>query len=186
MAIGGLAVLLGACGGWARASDRWIHIHVDDDGDRVRVNLPLSLVEEILPLVESEGLRAGRVHVGHADLDGVDLKRVWEAVRKAPPGDFVTVEGSDGTVRVASVGGFMTIHVDEPGSPGRPGDRVRVKVPLDAVNALFAPGGDELDVLGLVRALGESPADELVTVEESGSKRVRIWIDAAASPSSSR
>ena len=178
--IGGVATLLAMSGTNVRASERWIHVHVDDDGDRVRVNLPLSLVEEILPLVHTEELKAGRVRIHHHEVDTVDLKRVWEAVRKAPPGDFVTVEGTDGTVRVASAGGFMTIHVDESGAEGRPGDKVRLKVPVGAVDALFAPGGDELDIVGLVRALGQSSQDDLVTVEEAGSKRVRIWIDGSS------
>jgi hypothetical protein len=177
--VGALVFLLAAGATALRAQERWIHIHVDDGGDRVRVNLPLSLVEEVLPLVETGELNAGRLRIHRHEVENVDFKKVWEAVRKAPAGDFVTVEGTDGTVRVANAGGFLTVHVDEAASGAVRGDRVRVKVPASAIDALFAPGGDELDVVGLVRALGQSPGDDLVTVEEGDSTRVRIWIDAS-------
>jgi hypothetical protein len=53
---------------------------------------------------------------------------------------------------------------------------VDVKVPFSVVNALLSGGKDELDVVAALRALGEYPNLDLVTVED-GSSKVRVWID---------
>ena len=47
----------------ARAEDRWLHVKVDDtdrEGEKVRVNVPLSLAEKVLPCIHAHDLRAGR------------------------------------------------------------------------------------------------------------------------------
>ena len=40
------------------AGELWLHVHVDerDDGEDVRVNVPLSTIESLLPLLEEAGV----------------------------------------------------------------------------------------------------------------------------------
>jgi hypothetical protein len=54
---------------------------------------------------------------------------------------------------------------------------VDIKVPFKVANALLSGSNDELNVLAAVRALGEYPSLELVTVQDE-SDNVRIWVDA--------
>lgn len=160
----------------AAGEERWLHIHVDEgaQGDRVRVNVPLSMVEQLLPAIHAENFRGGRVRIDGADLGDVDARAIWQAVRGAKDGEFVRVNSrSDGDVTVSKRDGMMLVTVDETGEGA---ERVRVRVPVAFVDALFAPGGGELDVAAAMRALSDAGDGELVTVE-SGDEKVRIWVD---------
>lgn len=167
--------MLAASAAVAAPAEKWIHVHVDDGDERVRVNVPLSLVENVLPLIHADELRNGKVRIEDHDLHGVDLRAIWKAVREAPPGEFVTVDGREGNVRVTAAQGFMVVDAVEGGS----GEKVRVKLPMTVLDALFASGADELDVLGAVRALSAHADGDLLTMEE-GEKRVRIWVDSGS------
>ncbi len=172
--LGSAVLTLAAIPAAAAPAERWIHVRVDDAVEKVRVNVPLSLVERVLPLIHDAQLRGGKISLHQVEHPDVDLKALWSAVRGAPDGDFVTVRGKDQNVRVASRGGFLLIEADEPGRQ----ESVRVRVPLAAADALFAASGEEIDLVAAIRALaGASPQGDLVTVSE-GQQTVRIWVDA--------
>lgn len=159
--------------GPADASERWLHVRVEEDGgeESVSVNIPLQLVEAILPAIETDELRQGRFDWDEAEIDGVDLRQILEALRDAPDADYVTVRDRDESVRVAKEDGFILVRVDED-----EGDRVRVKLPLSVVEAMIGERHGELDLVAGLRALGEYDGGDLVTVE-SDDESVRIWID---------
>ena len=163
----------------AFAADRWLHVRVDDsgpDGDKVRVNIPLSVVEKMLPFIQSEDLKEGKVRIGEEEMGNADLRRMWEAVRTMEDSTFVTVQGTRQNLRVAKKGSFFVVE----GTNGKEKKNiVNVRVPLRVVDALFS-GADpnELDVLAAVKALGEHTDGDLVVVEDDDS-RVRIWVDSA-------
>ena len=167
-------------------ADRWIHIRVIEagpDGDRVRVNIPLSLAEAVLPTIHSDKFCDGKVKVeGHA-FDQVDLRAVLEAVRKTGDNQYVTVQSRDENVEVAKAGEFLLIKVHEnckrctkKDQASRAGNTVDIKVPFKVANALLSGASDELNVLAAVRALDEYQNLELVTVKD-GDDDVRIWVD---------
>lgn len=75
----------------------WFKIVVagkDGKGDNVKVTLPVSLVEIMMNATPDKGLRIdGDCHV--------DLKRVWNDLKKAGPMSLVEVETEDGeTVKI--------------------------------------------------------------------------------------
>ncbi len=74
-----------------------LRIVVDSaDGDRVRVNLPLSLVEIGIEM----GMEMPQIN-GNEALKGVDLKKLLELVRQGVIGNLVEVDSADGdTVRI--------------------------------------------------------------------------------------
>jgi len=167
-------------------ADRWIHIRViesDPDGDRVRVNIPLSLAEAVLPTIRADKLSDGKVKVdGHA-FDQVDVRAILEAVRKTGDNQFVTVQSKDENVEVAKSGEFLLIKVHENSKHGAKTEQaakaentVNVKVPFKVANALLSGPNDELNVLAALRALDEYENLELVTVKD-GHDDVRIWVD---------
>jgi hypothetical protein len=173
--IAGCLVLAGR-GTSTEAADRWIHVKVDDarNEERVRVNVPLELVVEILPLVSADRLERGRVRI---ELDGAgdtDFRAVWAAVRKAKDGEYATVQDKQSKVRVRKAGGLLLVEARE-GGEGAPG-RVNVRLPLAVVDALFGANAEELDILAAVKALGDD-ADGVVVEVEDGQERVRVWID---------
>lgn len=178
-----LLFLMGA-GASATSDETWLHIKVEEngpDGETVRVNLPFSLIEALLPLIDTElsdggivTISGGRMRIGCDDLAGIDLRELMKAVRGAEDAEYITVEDRDETVRVAKVGDRLIIRVEDQH------ERVNINLRLELVEALLSGEPDELDLLGMVRALRLQGEGDLVSVV-SDDERVRIWIDSQSS-----
>jgi hypothetical protein len=111
-------VLLGppSAAAQSTSSERWLHVRVistDSRGETVRVNVPLELAEKVLPAINKDRLHDGKVRFHEAECDGVDFKAVLNAVRTSKDGEFVTVQGTDGDVRVAKQAGYLLINVTD-------------------------------------------------------------------------
>jgi len=187
--VSGLMVLAWlATAALAVAAERWVHVKVveaNEDGERVRINIPLSLAEKVLPTIKADKLRNGKLKLDDEAFDRVDLRGLLEAVRTAQDNEYVTVESRHENVRVAKSGGFLLVKVRETRDWGKkaakaaesePFETVDIKIPFTVVNALLSGDKDELDLLAAVRALSEYPDLELVTVNDQSST-VRIWTD---------
>lgn len=177
LCLSGLILLLAAGLTFAGTDGRWLHIRVvenNGNGENVSVNIPLSLVEALLPTIESNEFRGGRVLLPASEIEGVDLREILEALRDAPDADFVKVKDGDESVIVAKEQGFLVVRVDDRD------ERVRVRMPLDVVDAMLSAGSDEIDLIAGLRALSAYDSGDLVTVESDDS-RVRIWIDSTDS-----
>jgi hypothetical protein len=172
--------------------DQWIHIRVvskDNSGETVRVNVPIELAEKVLPVINKENLRNGKVHIDSAHLDDVDFRALLDAIRTSKDGEYVTIQGHENDVRVAKSAGYLYIHVTDKTAANSPDSKdksakssanheskVEIKVPMKVVDALFSAGKDELDVVAALRALSNNGDTELVSVKDD-ENTVRIWID---------
>jgi hypothetical protein len=153
--------------------DQWLHVAVDENwegGDRVRINIPLTLVEAVLPLIEAHEFHNGRVVIEDEEFSREDLKAILTAVHDAQDGEYVTVDGADEHVRVAKEGKHMLIKVRDSE------DDVDVKMPVAVLDALLTGEDDELNVLAAVTALADHGEGTLLTARD-GEETVRIWID---------
>lgn len=162
------------------AGGRWLHVRVEkagEDGESVRVNLPLKVAEKVLPAIRADELHEGRLRIHHARVHGVDLRALLEAVRELEDGEFLTVQSNEQNVRVAKKEGYLLVNVDE--SKGG-AEKVNVKVPFPVVEALLSGEEDELNLLAAVQALSAQGDDVLLTVE-SDKELVRIWVDSRSS-----
>ena len=167
--------------GWAGAQDtRWLHVRVEEsgpEGELVRINMPLSLAEKVLPAIRSKKLQGGKVKVKQAKFEEVDIRAILEALRTAPENEFITVQSSHENVRVAKSGGNLLVKVhDTKGKEKGKAENVEVSIPFPVVDALLSGDKDELDLLAAVRALGTVGNMTLVTVDDNKSK-VRVWVD---------
>ena len=173
------------------SKDQWIHVRVEsteDKGETVRVNVPVEMAEKVLPAINKENLRNGKVHIDSAHMEDVDLRALLDAVRSSKDGEYVTVQSKESDVRVAKSNGYLYIHVNDRSSAKRAAkgetakansareSKVEVKVPMKVVDALFSAGKDELDIVAALRALSANGDTELVSVKDS-ENTVRIWID---------
>lgn len=178
------AALLAATGVMAAPGDRYLHVRVDDadKGESVNVNLPLSIAEKILPTVNKGHLHGGTVSISDADIEGVDIRAILDAIRTAPDNEFVTVKEKDQDVRVAKSKGNLLIHVrDDSDGKGKHGQKVEITVPMKVVDALFSTAKkNELDIAAALRALDGAGETLLVTVEDA-SQHVKIWVDSRSS-----
>jgi len=177
------------------SSDQWIHVRVeskDDGGETVRVNVPVEMAVKVLPAIQNEHLRGGKVRICDRHLNDVDLRAMLDAVRSSKDGEYVTVQGAENDVRIAKNGGYLYIHVTEKShaaqadqdsgskkmhaKPASGESKVEVKVPMKVVDALLSSGKDELDLVAALHALSSSGETELVRVKDE-ENTVRVWID---------
>jgi hypothetical protein len=165
-----LLALTAAC---AWADGAWLHIRVLEkgpDGETVRVNVPLKLVRELMPLIEADDFHRGKVRLDSPELTDVDIRAVLGAVREAEDGEYVTVEGHDENVRVWKSHGELLIKVDDAD------EKVDIRVRLEVAEAIFTDQVDEIDLLALVDALERHGGGDLVTVV-GDDEEIRIWLD---------
>ncbi len=176
----------------AATTDRWLHIRVEENGgqrEKVKVNLPLSMLVKLAGAIDLEKIdghtfRGGRIRIDDADIDHVDLRAMWNAVKEADDMEFVSIESASENVTVAKDQGYLLVRVrsgrgdddEESGDDRRHGERVNVRVPLAVVDALLSAGEKEFDLQAALMALAESGEGDLVVVED-GDSSVRIWID---------
>jgi hypothetical protein len=176
LALVGAAVMAAAAPALAEGGERYLHVRVEEGvkGESVNVNVPLSMAEKILPAINHGELHNGCVTIHKADLEGVDVRAILDAVRTAPDNEFVTINQKDQNVRVAKSHGNIIVHVrDHQGKE----EAVDVTVPMAVVNALFSTAKqDELDIAAALRALSDAGDTLLVTVHDA-SQNVRIWVD---------
>jgi hypothetical protein len=177
--VGMLMLILAGSLAVAGTSNLWLHISVDEDrGERVRVNIPLSLVEELLPLIQVEEFDRGTIRLDNLGVDdefeNIDLYELWDAIQKVGDAEFVRVQSDDDDIRVVKEGDWLLIEASE-GSRSE----VQVRFPLAVVDALLSGEPGELDLLAAVEALGKhGQGGDLVRVND-GDTKVRIWIDDA-------
>jgi len=165
---------------FAGTTERYLHVKVDDaqNGESVNVNVPLSMAEKILPAVKDHDLHDGKITIHKADLNGVDVRAILDAVRTAPDNDFVTVKGKNEDVRVAKSNDNIIIHVKN-GDTNE--EKVDVTVPMKVIDALFSTAKeDELDIAAALRALSDAGDILIVTVQDA-SQHVRVWVDSKSS-----
>lgn len=172
-----LAVALVAVAGMASAaSDLWLHVSVDEEGGaKVRVNLPVALMERAIPMIPTEHLRGHHVHFDEVEMEIADLKALWEEISQGPDMTYVTVEDADEDVRVWKQDGFLRVEVRQDGDD----ERVDVKVPASVVDVLLSGESGELNLRGAMEELVARGGGDLVTVKDGGDN-VRVWIDDVA------
>ena len=176
--LGSLVIACVAGSSAMAASDRWIHVRVDDAGEgngRVDIQLPISLVATLLPAIQGKHAH-GHVHIDGTSVDLAEMRGYWKAVRSARDGEYVTVRDEDSNVRISKSGGYLRVTVDDRDGSGK----VRMKLPVALVDAVLS-GGDDIDLGVLSGALSKVESGEILTVDDDDS-HVRIWIDDDAAP----
>ena len=175
IALAGIALLLLATGSaLAGVEGRWLHVRVqdhDDDGEYVAVNVPLELVGALIPTIETEEFRGGRIVLDDDDFEEIDLHAALKALRDTPDGEYVTVRSRDENVRVAKERGFFIIDAEDDS-----GDKARIRMPLEVVDAMLGAGRNEIDLMAALDVLADSGNGDLIVAETDDSS-VRIWID---------
>lgn len=168
------ATLLAVPAGAAKAQEAsWVHVRVDEaDGAKVRVNVPISLVDVALDAAGEDGIAEGHLRLdGEGDLSVEEIRRMWRELRSAGDAELVEVTDGGEHVRVFRRGDHVHVRVDEEGD-----ERVRVQLPVEVADALLGGEGNRLDVRAALRKLADRGDQELVRVREPDAT-VRVWID---------
>jgi Zn-dependent alcohol dehydrogenase len=173
------AVVLTGTIALAATTQRYLHVRVNNPvtHELVRVNVPLSLAEAVLPAINHGDLRNGTVHMGNFAANNINLKQIMDALKTAPEGEFVTVQKNDEDVRVAKEHGVMVVHVVDKHSK----ENVDVTIPWTVAEALSSDTGEnQLNVEAAIKALENAGDITLVSVA-GGDENVRVWVDSNSS-----
>src|SRR5436305_2518746 len=157
----------------AAAADLWLHIDVNGKGDQANINLPLSMVRSMAPMLEEKGHGAKRLRVHDKDLSVSELRRAWREIADGPDANYVTVRDKESDVRIGKQGDYLRLKVKDHGPNG---EDVEMKLPLEVVAALLSSDGDELNFVAALEALARRGEGELLTVN-GNEETVRIWVD---------
>jgi hypothetical protein len=160
----------------AAAQDLWLHVKVDEQGGenaRVTVNLPISLVESMLPLIEgAKEIEDGRIVIDDTDVEIEDLRRVLASLTDSPDATFAEVETDDERIVFFKDGAYLRVETDA----GAGGTEIRARFPIAVLEALLSGPENQLDVAAALRALAAHGPGDLVTVRDHDAT-VRVWID---------
>lgn len=159
----------------AAPPEHYLHVKVDgvNTKELVRVNIPLSLAEKIIPAINHGQLHDGKIQIGDFQCNGIDLPTILNAVKSAPDGEFVTVEEPDTDVHVAKQDGQLIVHVTNKGDH----QKVNVTIPWEVAQALAsATNQHQLNIEAAIQALDRAGDTTLVTVADND-ETVRVWID---------
>jgi hypothetical protein len=168
------AVVLAVTLVFAASAARYLHVRVSNltTHEVVRVNLPLSLAEKVIPAINHGKLRDGKVQIGNFSADSVNVRAILDALKTAPEGEFVSVEDLGNNVRVAKEHGQMIVHVIDKKS----NENVDVIIPWEVAQALISETSeDQLNLEAAVKALENVGDTTLVRV--TGQENVRVWVD---------
>jgi hypothetical protein len=177
----GMALLAAGLAGTAQraaAADLWLHIDVNGKGEQANINLPLSMVRNMAPMLEEKGHGHGskRIHVRDKDLSVSELRQAWREIANGPDANYITVKDQDSDVHIGKQGDYLRLKAKDRGTDG---EDVDLKIPLDVVAALFSSDGDDLNFNAALEALARRGEGELLTVN-GNEETVRIWIDSRA------
>lgn len=167
--------LTGAAGALQAQGAPWIHVEVidsGDGGDKVNVNLPLSLAEVALDVLPDEVTEKITEKFQEKGITLADLRKLWAELKETGDAEFVTVESDEETVRVVRAGDLIQVRVED--QSGDDPEQVRVDIPVDVVDALLSGEGEELNLRAAVQQLSSRRGD-IVNVDD-GKSKVRVWI----------
>ncbi|GAB4252710.1 MAG: hypothetical protein Kow00109_28350 [Acidobacteriota bacterium] len=172
--MGTLAILLSSTLLVAQSqSTSWLHVRVEEgeQGKSVKINLPLSLAESVLPLIETPELKAGKIKIDTQELSVADMRKIWATLKAQGEYPLVEVNSPEANVQVTLKGGELLVTTTE-GSE----KQVFIQVPAAVIEALLSGEGDELNLQAAIQALQQIEPREIVRVQDQD-KTVRVWID---------
>jgi len=165
----------------AANQDLWIHVKVHEEGGdntHVTVNLPVSFLQGVLPLIENSGefhTDGARIEIEDSDISIDDLRRVLQSLKDSPDATFAEVQTDTEKIVFYKQGDFLRVETEE----SQDGTEVTAHFPISVLDALLSAPGQQLDLQAAIEALAAQGPGELVTVRD-GETSVRVWIDALA------
>lgn len=169
---------------------RWLHVRVVDggpDGETVHVNVPLALIDGILPLLEEKQKEhGGTFRLNDEDVDRAELQRILSQLRDMPEEAEVVLEKDGEKAWFSRKGDRLLIRTEDDGAdesetaagsaganqPERKSE-TRIVMPMKLAEALLA--SEEMNLKQAIQSFEED--GEILVVDGSDNTTVRVWID---------
>lgn len=160
-----------------RMDGLWFHLQVHEGKDdaQVVINLPLSMVEKSAGFLRGKNGHDGngRIRVNDSEMSKAELQAIWNDLRRQKDTTFLSVQETDGKVKMAKRGNYLLIQASDHGTKR---EEVEIKIPVPVVDALLSGPGEELNIAAGLQALVRAGAGEIMTVTGEN-ETVRMWID---------
>ncbi len=172
-------MIFGAAAAAHARADLWLHIKVRDanEGSKVALDLPLAVVEAAMPLLPADARFSGSLRVGDRDLTVADLRVLWHELAQHPDATYLTVQGSDGKVRIGRESNHLVIRATD--QSAHHGEHIDLRLPAPVVDALLTGSDNQLNMAAAMAALARTGEGDLVTVN-SHHETVHMWVDAVS------
>ena len=171
--LAGLAVglLLTASSAFAKGSP-WLHLEVNDPSDDTSVNLnvPLSLAELVLDVVDTSEVKTNIRTSLPGELSISDLRKIWNELDAVGDAVLFTAKEKGSEVRIAREGSALVIRASEDG-----GEQVRAHVPGRVVDALFSGKGEDLNLRAAIHELKHAGRSDILNIQD-GESTVRLYV----------
>lgn len=163
------------CGSWVMGqSSHWLHVKVEtagENGEQVKLNLPMGLIEAALPILEANEVTKGKVHLSDLPMTVPQMREVWQTLKEEGDFELASIQDGGSDVRIFKEGNYLHIRTTEDAE-----EQVEVNIPARVVDALLSGEGEELNIIAAAKALAESDEGDLVSVKD-GDETVRVWVD---------
>jgi len=150
----------------ARKLSRTLHVEVNESGgDAVSISVPFGFAQAALRI-------AGKVdmEMEDDDISVEQMREAWTSLRESGESAVIDVKDGEDTVHITNSKGMVLVDV------GGKDEKVKIRVPEDAVDALLSGTGNKLDLAAALGAMDDGHVGNIVDIED-GEDRVRIWID---------
>jgi hypothetical protein len=159
-------------------SNHWIHVMVEeggDNGESVKVNIPASLIETVLPMIEDNDFITDKIRLDELPLTVEQMREIWQTVQSEGDFELASIRDDDMDLRIYKKDDYLYVRSSEAAD-----QKVSVTIPAQVVDLLLSGEGDELNVMAAAKALTQTHVGELVEVRD-GDETVRVWIDTRSS-----
>ncbi|HKY31893.1 MAG TPA: hypothetical protein VJV23_05095 [Candidatus Polarisedimenticolia bacterium] len=154
----------------------WMRIEVTESGRenaKVKINLPLSLIEVVVDSIDSRDFMA-EIESKHS----LDIPKLWREIRRMEVDEFLTIETDGEDVKVWKDRDDFRINIrSDRIRSGEDGDsQVQVTIPLEIMDYVFEGRRKDFRFQEMVdRLRGRLPVT-LVRVD-GDREQVRIWLE---------
>ena len=157
-----------------RAQSTSLHIRVQEgELEKLSLNLPVSVISVLLPLVEDKVGYMTREHIemGGQDFGIAELRENWNALKADGSYELANIQPGEENIRILLDENSLLIDPDEASK-----EQIHVRIQVQVVDALLSGTGDELNLAGALETLASIGESDLVEVQASDA-HVRVWID---------
>ena len=158
-------------------SSYWLHFKVETAGaetEQVKLNVPMALVEAVLPIIEENETVRGKIHVSDLPMTVAQMREIWQTLKSEGDFELASIQDGSTNLRVFQEGGYLYVRSNEEAQ-----EQIEVNIPATVVDALLSGDGDELDLMAAARALVQTDAGQLVLIRD-GDETVRVWVDTSS------
>jgi hypothetical protein len=97
-------------------SSHWLHVKVETAGtkmEKVKINIPMALVETVLPMIEENDLMKGKIRLSDLPMTVPQMREIWQTLKSEGDFELASVQDGDTDLRVFKEGDYLYVRSNE-------------------------------------------------------------------------